>query len=307
MKLNYPDAKIDFLVNRKVFELVQDYPNINKVHAIEKDSLTHIKRICKENDYDLAVAVRPLPMIAMALFLAGVKYRLGTGYRWYSFLFNLRHYEHRKYSEKHELEYNLNLLDELGCKRIDNAKPVLNVNPEETEIVINKLKSEGVDTKKKFIIIHAGSLGSAKKWKAENFTELINLIIFDGSFKKNIILTGTKADEETLNAVVSGLKKKENVYKITDLSLKEFAALCKMCILFISNSTGPIHVAAAVGAFCAGFYSPVTVESAVRWGPYTDKKKIFTPENGNISAKDDVMDQIKPDEVYKFIMSYISK
>ena len=307
LKLNYPDAKIDFLVNRKVFELVQDYPNINKVHAIEKDSITHIKKICKENDYDLAIAVRPLFVIALALFLAGVKYRLSTGYRWYSFLFNIKHYEHRKYSVKHELEYNLNLLDELGCKRIENVQPALNVNPEETEKVVAKLESIGVDIKKKFIIIHPGSLGSAKRWKSANFTELINMLINDDSFKLNIILTGTKDDELTLNAVEGGLKNKEIVYEITDLSLKEFAALCKMSVLFTSNSTGPIHIAAAVGAYCIGFYSPVTVESAARWGPYTERKKIFTPETTDYTANGGVMDKIKPVEVYEFIMNYISK
>lgn len=307
MKLNYPDANIDFLVNNKVIELVQDYPNINKVHSIEKDSLTHIKKICKENNYDLAIAVRPLFVIALTIFLAGVKYRLGTGYRWYSFLFNIKHYEHRKYSVNHELKYNLNLLDELECRKIENVQPVLSVNPETAKNVEAKLETIGVDVEKKFIVIHPGSLGSAKRWKAENFSELINLLINDNSFKLNIMLTGTNADKQTLSAIEKELKNRENVYTITDLSLKEFAALCYMGDLFISNSTGPIHIAAAVGAFCVGFYSPVKVESAARWGPYTDKKKIYTPETGDNTAKDNVMDEIKPVDVYKFVMNYISK
>lgn len=295
------------MVNRKVFELVQDYPNINKVHAIEKDSLTHIKKICKENNYDLAIAVRPLFVIAIALFLAGVKYRLSTGYRWYSFLFNIRHFEHRKFSVKHELEYNLNLLDELECKKIENVQPVIAVKPGMTEKIQIKLDKLGVDKKKKFIIVHPGSRGSAKTWKAKNFTELINLLVNDSSFSLNIILTGTKLDELILNAIENGIKNRENVYKITDMNLEEFAALCKMCVLFISNSTGPIHIAAAVGTFCIGFYSPLTVESAVRWGPYTEKKKVFTPEIGVNGHENDVMDEIKPVDVYKFIMNYISK
>jgi len=307
LKLNYPDTKIDFLVNRKVSELVQDYPNINKVHAIEKDSLTDIKNICKENKYDLAIAVRPLFVIALALFLSGVKYRLGTGYRWYSFLFNIKHPEHRKYSTKHELEYNLNLLDELGCKRIENVQPVLNVAAETSERVEAKLKTIGVDVKKKFIIIHPGSLGSAKRWKAENFAELINMLVNNRSFALNIILSGIKADETIINAVVNGLKSKENVFEITDLNLKEFAALCKMSVLFICNSTGPIHIAAAVGAFCIGFYSPVTVESAVRWAPFTERKKIFTPADIFQKSNEKVMDKIKPEDVCKFIFKFLEK
>ena len=197
------------------------------------------------------------------------------------------------------------MLDELGCKKIENVKPVLNVSPETTGKVEAKLKAIGVDIKKKFIIIHPGSLGSAKRWKAENFAELINMLQNANPFSFNIILTGTKADELILNALRNGVKNKENVYEITDLNLKEFAGLCKMCVLFVSNSTGPIHIAAAVGAFCVGFYSPVTAESSVRWGPYTDKKKLFTPEIRDNTAMADVMDEIKPAEVHEFIINFI--
>ena len=73
--------------------------------------------------------------------------------------------------------------------------------------------------------------------------------------------------------------------------------------MFISNSTGPIHIAAAVGTYVVGLYSPVKVESAVRWGPLTDNKKIFQPES---DKKDiDVMNEISPQQVFDFINSYM--
>ena len=99
LKSNYVNAKIDILVNKRVAELIDDFPNINKVHSIEKDTLKAIKGICDENKYDVAIIVHPNFNIALAFYLARVKYRIGTGYRWYSFLFNLKHYQHRKYSE----------------------------------------------------------------------------------------------------------------------------------------------------------------------------------------------------------------
>ena len=42
--------------------------------------------------------------------MAGVKIRIGTAYRWYSFLFNKRVYVHRSRIEKHEVEYNIDLV-----------------------------------------------------------------------------------------------------------------------------------------------------------------------------------------------------
>jgi len=62
-------------------------------------------------------------------------------------------------------------------------------------------------------------------------------------------------------------------------------------------------IAAAVETFVIGLYSPVKVESPVRWGPLTDKKKIFVPEKDDDSR--DVMDDIEPEEVFSFIKNYM--
>jgi hypothetical protein len=52
-----------------------------------------------------------------------------------------------------------------------------------------------------------------------------------------------------------------------------------------------------------GLYSPVKVESAVRWGPLTDNKKIFQPVKDRNDA--DVMDEIDPQEVFNFISNFM--
>lgn len=304
LKQNYPNALIDFLVNKRVYELVQNYPNINKVHAIEKDSIRDILRICKEGNYDIAIIVRPLFSVTMAVFIAGIKIRLGTGYRWYSFLFNLRHYQHRKYSVKHELEYNLELLDELNCIRLNDVSPRLAVEESVTKNVMWKLKEKKINLSKALIIIHPGSSGSAITWRVENFVELIRMLGDNKFFDFSLVVTGTKSDEQSLNLIADEVGDK--VFIIKDLGLKELAALCKLAKMFVSNSTGPIHIAAAVGTFCLGFYSPVRSESATRWAPYTDNRKIFTPEVYSESITDSIMDAITPENVYEFIKNYMS-
>jgi ADP-heptose:LPS heptosyltransferase len=305
LKLNYPDSQIDLLVNKRVIELVQDYPNINKVQSIEKESLRAIRNVCRTGEYDLAIIVHPSFRIALALFFCGIKYRLGTGYRWYSFLFNIKHYQHRKYSTKHELEYNLDLLNELGCVRSPDIVPKLSVIPELEKAVKDKLVQKGINPDKEFIIIHPSTLGSAKVWGQHNFVKLCNLLIDYNECNFNIILTGTSSDELDLNSMMNQLNPNSKVFVLTELNLKEFSALTKLSKLFISSSTGPIHIGAAVGTFVVGFYSPLRTESSVRWGPYTDRKKIFTPSL-NTNEKD-AMDDIKPEEVYSFIKDFMSK
>jgi ADP-heptose:LPS heptosyltransferase len=298
---NFPDAKIDFLVNKRVAEIVSDYPNINKVHAIEKETVSEIKHICKENRFDLAIVVSPRFATALGVFLGGIKKRLGTRNRWYSFLFNIRHAQHRKYSIKHEMGYNLDLLDELTCSSINNLKPVLNVKNEYIEKVRNFLTKRNIDHNLANIVIHIPTLGSAKVWSDNNFVKLIDLL---RDLNINIILTGTRKDRPRLDSILGRINRNQRVNIVDSLSLTELAALFKISSLFISNSTGPIHIAAAVGTFVVGIYSPVKVESPVRWGPITDRKKIFVPEKDDNSR--DVMDDIKPEEVYEFIKTCLT-
>ena len=59
LKHNYPESKIDFLAGKRAAGLLIDYPNINKVHTIEKDTISGIKSITLEGKYELAIVVYP--------------------------------------------------------------------------------------------------------------------------------------------------------------------------------------------------------------------------------------------------------
>ena len=71
----------------------------------------------------------------------------------------------------------------------------------------------------------------------------------------------------------------QNVRGITGrLALMEYAAFIRMARLFVANSTGPLHVAAAVGTPVIGFYPSDRVMGPGRWGPLTPAKTIFVPQ-----------------------------
>lgn len=305
LKACYPASIIDFLVNKRVYDLVFDYPNINKVHAIEKVTIGGIKRIASQGKYDLAVCVFPRLKIALGMFLAGIKYRIGTGYRWYSFLFNLKHYQHRKDSIKHESEYNLDLLEVVNCQPDKPLAPKLKVTDQQVEKLRIDMNSAGLNIDVKFIVVHVPSLGSAKVWSDYNFISLLNLILNDKLLDHNIFLTGTKDDIYQVKHIAAGVNNNSRVKIIPELSLKCLAALLSKSDMFIGNSTGPIHIAAAVGTFVVGLYSPAITESAVRWGPVTANKQVFSPDINDNSRN--VMDDIKPEEVFAFIKNYFLK
>ncbi|MBK8661885.1 MAG: glycosyltransferase family 9 protein [Ignavibacteriales bacterium] len=232
---------------------------------LKNNSPFAISKKLKKFNFDEVYIVSPGFKIALAFFLAGIKKRTGTGYRWYSFLFNNKVFEHRKTAQKNELEYNLSMLGWQGDYHF----------PPDFFAGIPKFKRFSPDKTKIITIIHPGSGGSAADLPLETFRELTSGLCKDGRF--DVYLTGSR-EEIGKCQVVRG----ESSAKILagELELDELISFIKEGDLFISNSTGPLHIAAAAGSFTVGFYPRVVQCSVERWGPYTDKKLIFKPEIG---------------------------
>ena len=91
-----------------------------------------------------------------------------------------------------------------------------------------------------------------------------------------VFLTGTAAERdqaEHLLCYTGGLA----VNLSGQLNLKELAALLERAALYISNSTGPLHMAVAVGTPVLGFYPQIPVMGPRRWGPYTTTARVLVP------------------------------
>jgi len=89
-------------------------------------------------------------------------------------------------------------------------------------------------------------------------------------------VTGGKGEERKVAEILVATKGKA-VPLVGKLSVKELAALFRRADLFVSNSTGPLHLAAAVGTPVVGLYPQATAMSQQRWGPYARNKRVFTP------------------------------
>jgi len=280
IKKYYPDCKVTFLLRNYTKELTDEHPNINEVIIIKENNgkipvSSNVNQL-KKKSFDSCIVVYPTLVTALIVYLSRINIRVGSGYRWYSFLFNRRVYEHRKYAEKHELEFNVSLLKIFGINESvtpNNVKFDIKINPTTLDSVKKKLSNYGVDLTKKIIIAHPGSGGSAVDLPLEKFAEIVSSLI--NLEKAAVIVTGSENEKEICD-LISG---DSNVVKLAGkLNLSELAALISCCSVFISNSTGPIHIAAALGIFTIGFYPKILACSAKRWGPYTTKKAVFLPE-----------------------------
>ncbi len=110
-------------------------------------------------------------------------------------------------------------------------------------------------------------------YQLKPLNDLISLI--SSKLDSEIILTGSKEEK----ALCESLRINENIINFAGFfNLAELIALINFCGIFIANSTGPIHIAAALNKYIVGFYPKILACSPRRWGPYNEKSIIFSPK-----------------------------
>ena len=318
LKKQFPQAHIAMLIQRYTAELVEDNRSVDQIIFYDDGErpipLFHLVGSLRSHRFDIVFHTQPRFRLALMTWFARISVRVGTGYRWYSLLFNRRVYEHRKDAQYHELEYNLHLLATIGCSAEgEDVTPTLQVRADVLDKMCKMLFSLGIKTNYRIVILHPGSGRSARDWSSENFGLLGKQLSKIPEVK--IIVTG-RSTERSLIGEVKAVIGDSAIVLPRELSLREFGALSKMASLFIANSTGPIHIAAAVGTPVIGLYPQITPQSAKRWGPYTEKKAIFTPLDKPADCKKCVdatanacecMASIRVDEVYEAAVKYLAQ
>jgi lipopolysaccharide heptosyltransferase II len=276
LKKRYPKSRVAMLVSPYTKDLLKNNPWVDEVitddNAGFKGFLKSI-RILRDRKLDVVVLLHPTLRLAFLLFLSGIKNRIGTGYRAYQFLFNHKIYQHRKTIKKHELEYNLDMLAPLGVSS-EKILPKIYLLPEEEDYsrqIYDDLNIKRDDVK---IVIHPGSGGSSLNYPVGKFAILADKLIEELSAK--IILTGNKKEVAQSEKMKSLMK-----YQPFDLTgkteLRQLCSLLRGADLLISNSTGPMHIATAVGTPAVAFFSPLQVASPKRWGPYGEMNEVILP------------------------------
>jgi heptosyltransferase III len=166
VKKKYPECRITFLLRNYTSELAADHPYIDEIKILKENDkkislFKNIKML--KGRFDTAIIVYPTFITSLIIFFSGIKNRIGTGYRLYSFLFNRKVFEHRKYAEKHELEYNIGLLKVMGIEKTVSHNDVhfnLNVNEKSLIKVKDYLKGKNYNPAKPVIIIHPAAGGA---------------------------------------------------------------------------------------------------------------------------------------------------
>jgi heptosyltransferase-2 len=305
IKESNPAAEVHYLVSPLTSEIARSCPFVDGVIEYDEDrrdlgALSDLVRDLRSLKPGVAIVLRPTLRVAAACLLAGISRRVGTAYRYYSLFFSTRVREHRRFADKHECEFNLNILRAILDIGDKDYRP--RIVPDDQAARYSEKALAGLSLAQQgFAIVHPGSRGSARNLPLEAYARLADLI--ESRFKIRVLVTAGR-DEAAIVDEMDALRERKSL-RLTEIPrLLDLAAVIGRSRLFISGSTGPMHLAAAVGVPTLSFFSPVRSCSPRRWGPVGDRNVLLMPPvpecptcKGASCEYFDCMDRIEPDRI----------
>ncbi len=147
------------------------------------------------------------------------------------------------------------------------------------------------------VILHPKSKGSAREWGVANYQRLIDLL---GSEKYNVFVTGTEAEGGLLRDRL--IKPNPTVVDLTGkMSLSQLVSFIASADALVACSTGPLHIASALGKLAIGIFPPIRPMHPGRWAPIGAQAKVLV-KGGECSdcrktAQCHCITDIQPEEV----------
>jgi len=290
LKRQYPDTCITALVPRYTRPVANLCPWIDGVIIDDQHESTladalHLSRLIRSERFDASISLFSETRTALAVWLARVPVRLGPATKLAQVFLNRRLRQHRSRSDKPEYEYNTDLVRYFVELQGDEplsvqAPPFLQFDPDEvTRKKRVYLHEQKIDDDRKLVFIHAGSGGSANNLSLQQFAELADRIDQAGRF--HFVLTAGPDELGPTNALSALIKNtRHSIYHSTE-GLVKFSQFIAICDLFISGSTGPLHIAGALNVPTAAFYPARQSATSLRWRTLNEEsiRIAFSPEN----------------------------
>ncbi len=304
----FPRARISWLVRPYTAPLLEHNPDVDQILADRDESPAQLADRIRNERFDAAIVAYPRWRIVLALWLARVPVRIGPANKPYAILLNKRVRQRRSKGKKHEADYNLELLSPLGIpfKRYPTRYVATD---EERKTARRVLEAKGISGAKPVAILHPGSGGSSARWPLGHFMALGDGLQAAGC---DLVVTGGPG-EDYEGAMAAGMRRPPVFIPAGSVSVRELAAILSCADLVVTNSTGPLHLAVALGVPTVSIYSPLPTRHPARWGPYPAyvegdelHRVLLAPLGGGGAKAGEDMGAVSAEEVLRLCLAKLA-
>jgi ADP-heptose:LPS heptosyltransferase len=309
LKQSLSDIEVYALVPEYTREMAEACPWID--HIITDPSkaqgiagLFNLVKELRHAKLDAVITLFSTARMGVATLAAGIPLRLAPATKLAQLFYNHRLLQRRSRSEKPEYEYNLDLvrhyLQVHDCPAADIPQPPYLVfdQQEVAELKHRFCVENQFDNNHPVIFIHPGSGGSANNLSLTQYAQLVSLIAKGRAL--NIVISAGPGELQQARQLAARAEVKHcAIYHSTE-GLKRFAQHIQFADLFISGSTGPLHIAGALNTPTVAFYPRRRSATSLRWQTLNtpDRRLSFSPP---ADAEESDMSHIDLDEVARKI------
>ncbi len=314
LKQARPDYELHVLVPAYTQPIAELNPDIDRVQLDPGASqgwqgLWQLVKLFRQEHYSAIITLFSTPRIGLACWLSRIPLRIAPATKLAQVFYNHRIRQRRSRSEKPEHAYNSDLVryylqqQQLNIET-ETHPPYLQIAESvRSELHILFTQQHAIPTEHKLIFLHPGSGGSAVNLSLKQYAQLANAITCPQPF--TIVISCAPAEEEQARRLAELLTVPHVVY-VSDEGLQRFVEHISLAALFISGSTGPLHIAGALNRPIAGFYPNRRSATPLRWQTLStdDRRLEFSPPS---NAEAENMASIDIDEAAKAISKLLVK
>lgn len=287
LKHRFPEAKIILLTFAGNREIASRIPDIDEVVTVDTKSLVkfacsmlkalrHIRRLRCEISLDLEFFAKSSTIVQ---YLCGSRARVGYYLMQMGFLIRMMWrgnlLTHNVYynPHRHVSEAFLALGRCVGADTDDMRPAMVSLGTAEENLLRGVLQENGIGDRDDLVVlnINASELCVERRWPQEYFVELTNRLLDRHQIR--VVLIGQKEDVPYVRSFVERMQRRERLTDLTGkLDIGMLAVLLKKAEVFITNDSGPLHLAVSVGTPTVSFFGPEIPE---RFGHGGDRHAAF--------------------------------
>jgi lipopolysaccharide heptosyltransferase I len=258
----FPGARIDWLVDAKWARVLEGNSSITEVISLDGRSAQAISaaiRKLRAAKYSCAIDFQGLYRSALLGLASGAPRRIGfQGSYARERLAALLYSERVNPVGAHKVEHNLTLVEHAGARKLPPRFP-LAIHAQDEECITRELSARGIGD---FFVLNPGGGWRSKCWPAARYGELHRALAERHGWRG--VVTFGPGEEDLAGEVIQSAGNASPA--AIAIGLGPLLALLRRAKFVVSADTGPLHLAAALGAPVVGLYGPT---DPARNGPYS--------------------------------------
>ncbi len=251
VRTHFPDAYIAMLVAKQSADVLRENPHLNEIItydrlAKDKDTgeMLRIIRHLRERKFTMVIDLQRKFRTELLMYLSGATERVGKGR-----LCTIRVQEQ---GNKHATAHYFDLLHAVGIPAADQRLELFFDESERTDAV-RRFDTAGIRETALKVGLFPGAGWKLREWMPERFAAIGDRLVTQ--FNANVLVFGGPKETELVQTVVD-LMDAPAIPFAGNLQIRQLAACIQQCDLFLTNDTGPMHIAAAVGTPTVSLFGP---------------------------------------------------